>query len=92
MLNMNARFIYLKHHKKDGTQRPVQRIIPMKHVQYIELDPDTHAMSIQMIGAKHPDIYKPMTGDEMQDKELSLRLFYDLLKDARADGKVIEGW
>lgn len=87
-----SRYLYIKNHRTK-TNTYVQRLIPLNHVQYIEFDSDHNEMRIKMVGSnEHVDVYKPETGTIAIDKDLSKRMFYDILRDARADGKVIEGW
>jgi|688.fasta_scaffold616734_2 hypothetical protein len=94
ILPTSPRYLYIKHHKtKSNTY--VQRIVPLKSVQWIEYDSVCNEMRIKMIGTdenEQPDVYKAETGTPMLDNDLVKRAFYDIVKDIRAEGKVIEGW
>jgi hypothetical protein len=87
--------LYLKHHKcpaSGPTKRPqqppyVQRIVSMQHAHWIEFDPKRNVLRIKMPDTFLPDEY---TVDEGQDPNLVKRTFYDILKDVRQNGKVVE--
>lgn len=73
-------------HSSPPIQRNVQRIIPMTYVQYIDYDPDNNELHVKMIG-QEVDVY---ASENVSDRANTKRVFYDIVKDARANGKVIE--
>jgi hypothetical protein len=84
--------LYVKHHKVNvsaNDKRPVftQRLIAMKKAQWIEFDQKQNLIRVKMPDAFLPDEY---TVDKGDDPSLVKRVFYDILKEARAEGKVIE--
>lgn len=76
------RFMYVR--KAVGAQR----LIMMKHVEWIEYDPIKNALRMKMAYTPEPDEYIP--NPQVEDPSTAKRVFYDLLKDARSDGRVIE--
>lgn len=94
---MQQRFLYIKTHKHiPEVGKPasyVQRIVPMRNVQWVEYDADRNEVRVKTVGSGDgaAEVYGP-EGKTAIDREVVKRLFYDILKDARAEGKVIEGW
>lgn len=90
-------FLYIKSHPLNSTRLSqsstdhiktnVQRLIPLKHVQYIDYDPDHNELHVKLIGQQDVDVYAPQ---DPLDRSNTKRVFYDILKDARANSKVVE--
>lgn len=84
--------LYVKSYKLPSpatSKRPVyvQRLVSMKHAQWVEYDAQHHIMRIKMPDSFVADEY---TLDKNEDPSILKRVFYDLVKDARQEGKVVE--
>lgn len=82
-------FLYIKSHvTRVGTKvSNTQRLIPLSRVQYIDYDPDHNSLKVKLIGQLDEDVY---AAENEHDRANTKRVFYDILKDIRANTKVIE--
>lgn len=86
-------FLYLKNHKllKATSAGPipiyVQRVVNLRYVQWIEHDDVQKSIKVKMLGSCEPEEY---VCDEREDPTITKKIFYDVLKDMRAHGKVLE--
>ena len=78
--------LYIRMHAKlPINQKPiyVQKLLSIKHMQSIEFNEETNILCIQMKD-KHVEVITDENPNEVK------RVFYDLIKEARSSGKVIE--
>lgn len=88
-------FLYIKSHPlvklggvgSSGKKALVQRLVPLQQVQYIDYDPDHNELHVKLIGQVNADVY---AAEDPHDRANTKRVFYDILKEARASSKVIE--
>lgn len=67
-------------------------MVAMKHVQWMEYDPDTNEMKIQMIGKPDPDVYGISPDIKERDPNVVKRTFLSVVRELRSDGEMIECW
>lgn len=60
------------------------RILFLKHVEYVDAPDHLSQLNIKMKGSDVPDVVM------FKDSVAAKKLFYDILKEARAQGGVIE--
>jgi hypothetical protein len=88
---VGSTFLYLKNHRVVPVehQRPiyVQRIVNLRHVQWVEYDNTLHMLRLKMQDVSKPDEY---ICDVNEDPATAKRVFYDIVKELRSAGKVLE--
>jgi hypothetical protein len=77
------RFIYLPNH-----QTTKQKLICMRHVQWVEYDAHKNALRMKIVNQEEVEEYAP--DPKFEDPTIAKRMFYNMLRDARSEGKVIE--
>ena len=87
-----SRYLYIKNHVVAPNNKTVYRLVPLKHVQWIEYDPEDNKMSIQMVGKPDPDVYVSPPNVTQIDPYAVKRTFLNVLRELRSDGDIIEGW
>lgn len=85
------RYLYIKNHVSPMNNL-VYRVISLRHVQWMEYDPDTNQMKIQMMGKPDPDLYMIPPELQTHDPHIVKRTFFTVLRELRSDGEFIEGW
>lgn len=86
-------FLYLKNHKIQHTPgitsktAYTQRIVPLRHVQWVEYQQEHNILRVKMVDAPHAEEFHAEKGE---DPSVVKKVFYDILKELRSSGKVIE--
>lgn len=86
-----TQYLYLKHHRvHHGLANKVtytQRIVPIRHVQWVEYQPEGNLLRVKLVDGSHAEEYHAEKDD---DPAVVKKVFYDILKEMRSNGKVIE--
>jgi len=67
-----------------------QKLIFMKHVQWVEYEPSRNALRVKLAGTKDNVVDEFIPDPRTDDPTIAKRIFYDIVRDVRSDGKLIE--